>query len=104
MRIMAVIHRGKIGGWCYDIFYKPSLIDRLLKRKPPATAVDYEAPGCLYVQMFQGEGWRYLGSGDTLHTDEVLRSMGLKGEEDLEGLKRWLSKTYGRVVFKVFRG
>jgi len=104
MRFMAVIHgmmvwdleSGETKGWlCYDVFYKKSFWDKLRGAKVTIGDLEYKAEGCHHVQDIlskgEGEGWRYLCSGDTYH--KALK-MGLRDENDLDGLKRYLRKRF----------
>ena len=106
-----MIHRrrsleGEVGWWlCYDIFYKKSFWDRLRRPRILVEDFEYRAEECPYVEdvLSSGEGWEYLCSGDTLHTEHVLSLMGLRDEKDLEGLKRFLEERFKGIEIR-FQG
>jgi len=87
--------------WNYDILYKPSLIDRLLRRKLKPHELEYEYPESPHIREFVREGWKYFISGDTFHTSYVLATMGLKDERDYEGLVNWLKKRFPKAKIVV---
>ena len=93
MKYLIIIHRHRLGPWNYDILYKPSIIDKLRGRKPSNQGCEYETC-CPYARRYEEQGWRYLCSGDTAHPDDILRDMGMRDEQDLEGLKKWLRRLY----------
>ena len=95
VRYLIVIHRAGKGKWlAYDILCKAGWFDRLLDRlgvRKIYVPDEYEYDiDCSIARKFIEEGWEYLGSGDTAHIDSFFRERGIKGEDDLEGLKRWL--------------
>jgi len=106
MRILAVIHRGR-NRWCYDVLYRLGPIDRLrlwLAEKllvkfhrichAECDLPEYESD-CPVARRYEERGWIHYCSGDTDHVEAVLRDMGLRDAEDLDGLIQYLSRTFG---------
>ena len=108
MRFLIRVHRcGPEGrAWCYDVFYRPSLADKLLRRRPDVEQDNHEyvydfSSSSWPIDEYARRGWRYLFSGDTFWPDEVLAKRGLEGRDDLEGLKRWLLSRFPEAELEV---
>jgi len=103
MIYLVLVHKGN-GCLNYDVFYKKSLTDKLLKKELPQyekTEIEYRIYECPFVQEYIKEGWGYLFSGDTAHIPERLKEMGLKNEYDKEGLRRYLRKRFPDAMIKI---
>ena len=103
MRKIAVIYRRRT--WpCFDLFYKPSIIDKLRGRKPKIPLVNYRMDGHPYVKEFlsRHKGFIYLGSGDTMLMKATLDMWGTENEEAIVKLKRWL-QLYGFIFIEETR-
>ena len=103
---MAIIHGGG-NHLCYDILYKLNWFDRLrinlAKRilKPLSRRIPYRVAvkdpdppeytaNCPEVMEYKAKGWTYYCSGDTNHTEFILRGMGLENPLDKAGLISYL--------------
>lgn len=117
MKILIVIH--KILGTYRELYYGYDVLYRLSQREKRkveeakktlkqifkdfvrvdtvCTEYDYKFRGCPLAFEYLKQGWEYMCSGDTNHDPEVLRDMGLKNPRDLEGLKQYLLKKYGKL-------
>lgn len=116
MKILIVIH--KIGRsrdyyYGYDILYRLSRRERrkveeakktlkqifkdFINIDIQCTEYDYKFRGCPHAYEYIKQGWEYLCGGDTNHFSVVLADMGLKDPKDLEGLKQYLQKKYGKL-------
>ena len=114
MKFLAVIHavkeNGKIKWYCYDILCKPSLIEKkraenaietLKKIYGDFISIKFDGrmnwyeyrTACGVARKYERKGWMYLSSGDTAHCPEVLRELGIKSEQDLEGLKTMIKRS-----------
>ena len=99
MKVLIVVHPNDFGDdttryWCYDILYKEGVTDKILSGKLTTDYLEYEMGGCPYAWKYRKLGWKYLISGDTAHTQELLERRGMKGRDDLDGLINYLKKRF----------
>jgi len=97
MKVLIVIHPSHRNHWCYDIFYREKgLLDKITRARKKLTkdCLEYDMPECPYVWKYSKLGWEYFISGDTAHLQEHLEEMGIKGEDDLDGLINYLKKRF----------
>ena len=94
MKVLILIHPEPSGRyWFYDIMYKESLADRILRRTLEDDGYEYEIY-CPYVVKYKEMGWDYFISGDTCHTKTYFEETGVKGPTDLEGLESYLKRRF----------
>ena len=91
MRKIAVVHPHKTW-WCWDLLYKQNWLDRLLKRKPRSSLMDYGDVCCPVAEEWEARGFKCFCSGDTEHTELYLRDLGLDPENPHASLIKRLTE------------
>lgn len=110
MRVIVVVHPTKLSrGWAYDVYAFLSPEERQMikeaediiariNRRVPLAKLEVGGDGCCYTIPDELEPIRdelvCIEADDTLRIENTLRAMGLKNENDLEGLISFIQQVY----------